>query len=417
MLLGLQAFPHLLPASAVNAPSGKRIANHVVFCLFAGGIRNFESIDMAEGNLMPHILSGNNPIAKDIADGIEQLPGASDIMPLQKFGTLYKQFRYNSSKTIHYTAHAASITGVYASNVQLMRPLNFPSVFEYYRKHSSPSPSALNAWWVSDQAGPFAFLNYSDYQGYGPLYGANMLQPTSFLNSRLNGFQQFNDKDFESVSNLQTFFNRHAQIRKSELSSHEIENNIYDRLRIEKLLSGLNQEYFTSGFYPWQMGKGVNGDIVTMHAATRVLSTFKPELLVVNMQHSDIGHSNFTQYCNNMHKASFAVSQLWNTIQSDPVLKDDTILIIAPEFGRNSEPNNIVDAYGKLAVDHTGDENSKHIFCMIAGPPNLVKQNQVVNEVAGESIDIVPTIAKILGFDSGIPKDILNGRFLHEAFV
>jgi arylsulfatase A-like enzyme len=135
------------------------------------------------------------------------------------------------------------------------------------------------------------------------------------------------------------------------------------------------------------------------------------------MQHSDIGHENFTSYCNNIHKADFAVSRLWKTIQETPGLKDDTVLIIAPEFGRNLAPNSMVDGNGKFAIDHTGDDNSQQIFCMVLGPAGIVRQNIEIASQTGETIDIVPTIAHILGFYDDIPKSIVTGRFLQEAFV
>jgi hypothetical protein len=414
--LSMAVAPYILPTGRLFAPTGKRLANHVVFCLYAGGIRNFESIQKAEGNLMPHMLNGNESITVDILPAMEKIPSI-DYKPIQQSGTLFKEFRYKSPKTIHYTGHAAAIMGVYSSNVQLMRPLNFPSVFEYYRKHNTPEASAANAWWISDQAGPFTFLNYSDYEGYGPMYGANMLQPTSLYNSMLNDVQKFSNEEYESISKLQAFFNKHAYVEKEKLSKQQIENTVADRMRMEALIRKLNNECLSPGFSPWDMANTANEDILTMYAAVNVLKEFKPELLVVNMQHSDIGHSNFSRYCNNMRKADYAVYQLWKTIQETPGLKDDTVLIIVPEFGRNSKPNTLIDTYGRFAVDHTGDENSQKIFCLIAGPENIVKQGEEINVEAGETIDVVPTVAKILGFYDDIPKGILNGRFLEEAFV
>jgi hypothetical protein len=413
---GLAGMPYILPAARLNAPTGTRIANHVVYCLFAGGIRNFESLDKAEGNLLPNLLPGNETISKDIAAGIDALPPPVNTKPIQQYGTLYKNFRYRSKDTVHYDAHAAAIMGVYSTSTPLMKPLNYPSVFEYYRKHNTPSMPASSAWWIADQAGPFSFLNYSDYPGYGPMYGANILQPTSYFNTLLDRQHNFTHEEEDNIAQLQAFFNQHAPIDRQKLTPAQIENTYEDRKRIHQLLNELNTEYLQEGFNPWQTGKAVNDDILTMYAATRVLTTFKPELLVVNMQHSDIGHSDFTKYCNNMRKADYALGQLWRTIQSTPGLADDTILIAAPEFGRNLKPNTIIDKYGRHAVDHTGDENSQKIFCMVAGPPKLVKQNQVITEVKGETIDIVPTIARILGFEEKLPRDIIQGKFLEEAF-
>jgi arylsulfatase A-like enzyme len=146
------------------------------------------------------------------------------------------------------------------------------------------------------------------------------------------------------------------------------------------------------------------------------MQEFKPELMVINMQGVDIGHFEFTKYANNMRLADFALARLWQTIQSTPGMANDTVLIVAPEHGRNQLPNTLIDVYGRYALDHNSDELSREIFCLIAGPSGVVKQGQVISSVQGESIDIVPTIANILGFDTDIPGGLLPGRVLNEAF-
>lgn len=98
---------------------------------------------------------------------------------------------------------------------------------------------------------------------------------------------------------------------------------------------------------------------------------------------------------------------LWNTIQSTPGLANETVLIVAPEHGRNLEPNTLVDAYGRKALDHTNDNTSREVFCMICGPDNVVHQNQLIDKEYGETIDIVPTIADLLGFKNNIPNGLL----------
>ncbi len=57
----------------------------------------------------------------------------------------------------------------------------------------------------------------------------------------------------------------------------------------------------------------------------------------------------------------------------------------------------------------SGDPNltmARDIFCMVVGPPSVVRQGQVINTVSGESTEIVPAIAELLGFETAI-----SGRF------
>ena len=82
--------------------------------------------------------------------------------------------------------------------------------------------------------------------------------------------------------------------------------------------------------------------------------------------------------------------------------------------------NSLIDANGLAAYDHTSDANSREIFSLIVGPSGVINQNQSFGTAGtpiGESIDVVPTIAHILGFYDDIPTGMLPGRILTEAFV
>jgi hypothetical protein len=132
------------------------------------------------------------------------------------------------------------------------------------------------------------------------------------------------------------------------------------------------------------------------------------------MQGVDICHFNYTEYCKNLYNADYAVAHLWSAIQANPVMANNTVMIIAPEHGRNLNGNSNIDALGYAALDHTanidgvsGDQTAREIFCMVVGPAGVVKQNTVSTQTS-ESIEIVPTIANILGFDSSIPSSLIT---------
>jgi hypothetical protein len=76
----------------------------------------------------------------------------------------------------------------------------------------------------------------------------------------------------------------------------------------------------------------------------------------------------------------------------------------------------LYDAYGRQALDHTNDAMSREIFALVLGSNGVVVQDQVFANEKGESIDIAPTIANILGFDNDIPGGLLNGNVLTESF-
>jgi len=421
---GIFAAPYILPTGRLFAATGARKANHVVFCLFAGGVRNIESMHQADGNLMRYTLNGSQSISPDIAGGMTFLPPPSG-STLQAQGTLFKEFRFNAGSTGHVSGHHTALTGVYTANdLNINEAPASPTIFEYYRKHNFTSSSAMNAWWVSNSLGPYPALNFSKDANYGALYGANYIQPATLISlsgyNALGNAKNFTSSEKTAASGIRSILdNNFGQSYSS--GDAGVVNSEADMALLQSFINTSFTEAVAGQYNdPWSVGAAtMNNDMFNVFMAEKIIKQFKPELLVVNMQDVDIAHSNFTQYCNNMRKADYALAHLWNTIQSTPGMANDTILIAAPEHGRNLQANTLMDQYGRYALDHNNDAMSREIFCLVMGPTGIVKQNQTISTVTGESVDIVPTIADVLGFYSDIPAFYRSqmGQPLAQAFV
>jgi len=416
---GAMVLPYILPSGRLFAATGTRIVDHVVFCLFAGGVRNLESMQKVDGNLMPNMLLGSESISSDIASAIPSL-GTIGSQRLQEQGTLFREFRFAQGPTGHFSGHSTALTGVYnLVDINIRTRPQSPTIFEYYRKHTDPSTSALNAWWISNSLGPYPALNFSSHPDYGALYGANFIQPASIINQTsynvLGNPKAFAASEREKVAQMRAFFDENfaGQVN---LADAGVFNPESDAAQIDSFIQTAFAEA-NSGVYnnPWGTGF-MTGDMMNMFAAEKIMQRFTPELMVVNMQDVDVCHGNFTQYAAALHVADYALAHLWQTIQSTPGMANNTILIAAPEHGRNLQPNTVVDQYGRYAIDHTSDATSREIFCLVVGPTGKVVQNQNITQQMGESIDIVPTIAKILGFHDQV-GGMLPGQPLNQAFV
>jgi hypothetical protein len=422
--------PYILPSGRLFAPSGVRKANHVVFVLFGGGIRNQESVQQrylldqgraSSGNIMNNMLTGTAPTSNIVYN-----PWAPVLTnSLQSQGVLFKEMRYTTGPTGHYNGHTVAMTGNYtATGLNLNVNPEHPTIFEYYRKHNSPKETALKAWWLSEGLGPYPSLNYSRHADYGAEFGANYLCPSHFITgtgfNSLNSASSYQPDDVIRIETMKNFFD--VNFDKSIGDLPGVINTRADKELIKKMLLGTLQN-LSSLSLPLPSGVAtsqLSSDLLNIATSWKVLETFKPELTVINTFYLDVCHSNFSGYLQNLHKADYGVGWLWDKIQNDPVLANDTIMICMPEHGRNSTPNSLVDANGLSAYDHTSDQNSREIFSLIVGPPGVVKQNVSYGTAAspvGESVDIVPTIANILGFDSSIPSGLLPGRVLSEAFI
>ena len=416
---GAFVVPYILPSGRLFAATGTRVVDHVVFCLFAGGVRNLEAVHKADGNLMPNTLLGSESISNDIAGGVN-LIGQAGSQRLQEVGTLFKEFRFQQGPTGHFSGHTSVITGVYnQQDINIRQRPSTPTVFEMYRKHTTPEASAKNAWWISNSLGPYPALNYSTHPNYGALYGANYMQPGSLIsNDAYNAMgdpKTFTESQKNLVGEMRGFFDNNFNNQFIE-GSAGVSNTAVDKELIEQFILNQYQNAASGGYNnPWGIG-ALNNDQLNIFAAEKVIEEFQPELLVVNMQDVDVCHTNFTSYANNLVKADYALGHLWQTIQSTPGMADNTILIAVPEHGRNAQPNTVIDAFGRYAIDHTNDDMSREIFCLVAGPTGKVMQNQVISQEMGETIDVVPTIAKILGFYDEV-SGMLPGQPLDAALI
>jgi len=430
---GIFSAPYILPSGRLFAKTGTRLSDHVVFMLFGGGLRNQESVRKQyinfagednqvttgpSGNIMPHLFNGAAPSGQLLYSPYTPLFST----PIADQGTLFPEVRYKNGPTGHYNAHSAIMTGSYiekgAVNLNV-NPYN-PTVFEYYRKHTDPAKNAINAWWISEGLGKYPSLNFSSHASYGANYGANYICPTKTFDEvgyeHLYNFDTFHP----NVKKIKDFLNNNFERTAADLPGVQNTEENRDKIKnflkttLDKAVNSPQDIDFppvTDGYY--------SGDVLTIGYACEVLKEFKPELTVINMFDVDICHNDFSNYIQNLHRADFAIGHLWNTIQGISGM-EDTILIIMPEHGRNTVTNTIYDKNGLKAYDHTDEDSSREVFTAIVGPDSVVKKGQVIGSESspvGESIDIVPTIATILGFYDDIPPLMLLGRHLNEAFV
>lgn len=427
---GAVALPYILPSGRLFAASGTRLVDHVVFVLFAGGIRNQEAVKQqylvgqgqgVTGNVMENMLTGSRPSSSLVYSPWD--PAVSTSLASQ--GALFKEMRYASGPTGHYNGHTVAMTGNYTqTGLNLNINPEHPTVFEYYRKHNSPGATALKAWWLSEGLGPYPSLNYSRDTEYGPLYGANYLRPSTVFSNLGEKFYKdasyFQPDDVQRIDKIKSFLDNNFDKTVDDLPG--IFNEGEDKEAIKQFYIDLLNGVIPIE-WPLPVGAGteqLTGDLINIAATWKVLERFAPELTVVNTFNLDICHSDFSQYIQFLHKADYGVGWLWNKIQSHPEMANNTVMICMPEHGRNLAPNSLFDANGLRAFDHTGDQNSREIFSLIVGPSGVVRQGVEIGtagQPVGEAVDIVPTIAHLLGFHDQITPGRLSGQILNQAFV
>ncbi|MBF0433116.1 MAG: sulfatase-like hydrolase/transferase [Fibrobacteria bacterium] len=133
---------------------------------------------------------------------------------------------------------------------------------------------------------------------------------------------------------------------------------------------------------------GYRADHLTHEIVKAKLLADRPALMVINyMEPDDEGHKNdWNKYLAAISASDNYAHDLWNTIQSDSLLRDSTVLFIVNDHGRHT---NDFTTHGDNC------EGCCKIMGVILGPD--IKKGHI-DSTLWEQIDVVPTIAQLLGF-------------------
>lgn len=434
---GTLAGPLLFP-SATKLFSTPRSGNadFVVYVMFAGGVRQQESVLQRyltdsqnisgsgyEGNIMPNLLNGALPTNK-IVFGTDQPGGLKGSLPipkilsttLQQQGVLFPEVK--AAGVGHYTGLCTLLTGTSIVNQGLRQRPSYPTIFEYARKFLNLPAS--QTWFVGNGIGnSVPLLNYSSHPDFGLKYGANFIAPNVTFGTE--GRNQIGDvksyhpeEELGPVYQMKAFLDQNFGLEATEYGG--IENNKDEKHDIKK--------FFEEMFRKKQLGiianppVADNGDMTTIGYACEVLKWFKPKVLVLNLNNVDTCHGNFTSYLAALHRADQAVGHLWNFIQTQiPDMAGRTFMMVSPEHGRNLEPNTVLDENNWKAYDHS-DLNTTRIFSMMVGPgvPNNLVVGSESNPV-GDISDGILTLAEALGIKQQVVNEGLvsgNSRSLFD---
>jgi hypothetical protein len=418
---GSIALPYILPTGRLFASTGNRSAVHVVLVMFAGGVRQQESVlqrylddsqpgNPYPGNIMYNMLTGAAPTMK-IAygtgeGGINPIPAILNTT-LQQQGTLFQEVKALSAG--HYGGLNSILQGSTVTTQGLkQKPVN-PTIFEYLRRHGGYK--ATDVWFMGNSlVNSTALLNYSIHENYGAQYGANFFCPRITFGTKgqthLADAKVYHPElELDPVYRLKAFLDNQFEQYGNTLET--IGNTAEEKHQIKEFMKLMYQKTQAGSIAHPPMAD--NADSQTIGYTCEVMKYFKPALTVVNLSAVDACHSNFTGYIRALHRADHAVGHLWNYIQNEiPEMAGNTVLIATPECGRNQFSNSILDDNNWRSYDHS-DQNSLRVFSLMAGPN--VPQNLVIgsesNQV-GFTSDTMLTVADILG----VKDEVMNAGML-----
>lgn len=426
-------FPYILPSGILSSTTSSQMAEHVVFVLFAGGVRQQEAVlqrylagsqnEDVEGNILYNLLDGPPPETK-IAYGIDDLENnivghfPIDALlqnSLESQGTLFPEVR---TTTIgHFGGLVTGMSGN-SKSVNIgglaQRPIA-PTIFEYLRKHAGFK--ATDTWYVGLSTGNSRpLLNYSIHEDYGRRYGGNFIAPTVTFGSpgqeHFMNFKNYHETpDWNRVLEIREFLNNNFSREGFEIP------HLYNTDLEENQIKSFVKSIFNKNGNIFLPPVNDNGDLKIIGYTLELLHYFKPKVTVVDLSNVDVCHGNFTAYLKNMHRADHGIGFLWKEIQNIPGMAGNTTMIVMPEHGRNENPNSIKDENDWFAYDHS-DFNSRRIFTLMVGPgiDSGLRVGSEDNPI-GSAADVVPTIADIFGikqtvYDQGLLDS--NARSLFD---
>jgi len=412
-IAGGVTLPYILPSGRLFARGGVPKAEHVVLVMFAGGVRQQESISQryledsqgvsgAAGNVMFNLFDGPAPTKKIVYGTDPSGGGTAGSVPipqmlnttLESQGTVFREVAAQSAG--HYTGQTVLVTGNRSTAQGLKVRPSFPTIFEYLRRHAGFS--AADCWMISSSlTNSYNLLNSSDHPDYGLQYGANMFVPGivfgSYGREILGNSKTYSQEELDPMYFMKNFLDKSFGLGQDKVNT--ITNTDADKTRIKEFIKYIYAKQKAGQIASPPVG---SGDAFNISYGAEVLKYFKPKILTVNLTGVDTCHSNFTGYLRNLHRADHATGWLWNYIQTQiPEMANNTIMLVAPECGRNLNPNPILDQNDWYAFDHS-DRNAQRVWSMMVGK-NVPRGLSVGNEAnpVGRLTDIVPTIADIFG--------------------
>lgn len=308
-----------------------------------------------------------------LPDGQENIPNLLNTLLPQ--ATFFTQV-INRGILGHYVATASIVSGAYENfnNFASVPPDN-PTVFEYFRKDLKRP--ATDAWVVAPSNG-FARIGESGHRSYGPGLGAGVILPKRLLSSALAGnstdaiYQHLLRDNYETPLFAPTLAGRQIQL-----------DQMAEILKLSATDFAAHARSLASP------------DELSVYVARSLMRQLSPSLLWITLHDIDIAHSGtFSLYIDGIRRCDRLCAEIWRAIQSDPEYANKTNLYILPDFGRDSD----LDPGGNGFQHHrTGDASSRTTW-MIALGPNI-RQNVVIDRPV-ESIDLVPTLGSVFGFDA-----------------
>jgi hypothetical protein len=349
-------------------------SGHKVVVVVIGGVRREETFS-SEGMVnIPHL--------------------SADLLPRSLF---YSHAR-NEGVTAHFNAISSILTGnwQHVDDWGKIAPTT-PTLFEQFRKGLGVDRS--DTWVVASNKALTSLIGASSDSGYGPAYGANVVFPKQLMlmavvdalrNGRTANMADRNKVEAELESAM-------------EGSNYEgLGWNVFDASnqldpRVRGTIQNAIAEFVRSG-------GPTSGDELTFYMTREIMRKFAPQVLVVAFSDVEAAHfGSYALHISGIKTADRLIYQLWQEIEANPEYRDQTTMIVLPEFGRDPDGSSTNGFFNHRA----NSESTRDTWMMAVGAG--VEKSQTIERPI-RHVDICPTLASLLG----CPQLDAQGRRIAE---
>lgn len=348
---------------------------NVILVRFGGGVRRAETIDDAAtwAPYLRHVLAPRGTFVPDLR--IDRLEGVN---------------------TSHAEGTLNLLTGRYLAYRELpatsdrLEPTE-PTLFEYLRR-SFDIPSHQVLLINGEDRPQEEFFTFGAGDHFGVAYRSEMLS--------LHRYKLYRTAMQLAEANLPEDQLRFVQEERATLLASDPRGATPDPSpEVQAFWARWRQSFGDSGF------KNPRGDRLLTELSVRAMAELKPRFLMVNYQDPDYVHwGNPSHYTRAIAIIDEGLQRLVGAADADPFYRDNTIFVITPDCGRDTNP------LAEVPFQHHFNSRSAHeTWAVIFGPG--IGQGTVDKPV--DQSAIAPTIAAAMGFSATKAE----GRAIEEAFL
>ena len=348
---------------------------NVVIVRFGGGVRRRETID-ARHTYSPYLLKS-----------------------LSHRGTLFTNMQVSNLEGVTQTSHAQGtlylLTGRYDAYEDVESQFlgerfepAAPTLFEYLRKSYDVADYECLIVNGEDRKNE-EYFTFSNHDLYGVDYRCHTLSLARY--KRYLFEQQIAEGGLDA-----------KQLEKTRKQLADLEN--LDYRNAEPLGQGARLEAFWARWREYFGDSGfvnARGDGLLTQLSLWALEHLQPRLMMINYQDPDYVHwGNPSHYTRGIAEIDRGLQQLVSAIDALPRYRDQTLIVVVPDCGRDSNP------FMRVPFQHHFNSRSAHeIWALLVGPG--VAKGRVYDHQVNQ-IDVTKTIGALMG----IPTPSAEGGVL-----